>query len=403
MFCPILSIVVNITIDIFGRKAAIILNLFIHISGWILEYLNFNFYMILTGQILVRSTSKTMFYPVRVYQNETICADDNKLRRISAPWPNIIRSFGLVSVFSVGYLTDCNKIPVVIASLSIVILIIIYVVFPESPTWLKLHGRIHEARQATETLGIANTVYKSMAPIEDPALALAFSTRSRFGWQAISNIFTKLSQKNVRDAIILMSFLSIVNNFSGGSTLMIYLAELFPKENPTSSDEYYSFLNLISYGAYTQMTICAFFVFVAQILMIFTLPHFGARKLFMIAGVCMCFGLLSVGYTAVTHNTGVARILAIWVVLFAFNSGVQSILNTVISDVLPPDAQSFGTIPLFAVYASNAIIAKWHPYLYSQHGGYLFYAYACMSFICTILVFFFLPETIIRREEIRVS
>ncbi len=392
------AVLLGLIIDMYGRKMALVTGIVPATLGWLLISSNVSAPLKLLARGLTGITTGAIFYPAQVYVAECITVNHPHLRSSFITWGGIPNAFGILMVFLLSPFFNYLDIAKITAGLSIVLLLLICVLVPESPVWLYLQGRIGDAEMSQKKLGI-------IQPILGQSCANNASQNiddmiSKIRNTYFMNGFKKLTRKDVYKPLFIMSVAVVLSNCTGGFVLLAYMVQII-QDNATGESFLSSAKNSTSEtGAdvYMYSIISGILILASRFVTALVLPILGAKKLTVSSVAVMIVGLLVIGSSAIASNANpifyYLNVAGIWIASFAFHAGVYSIPLSILSDVFPADAKGFAGIPLLIVSVFAASVVKLHPYLSIDFGGYVYFGYSIMSVVYAIFAVRYLPETV---------
>lgn len=392
---PLGSLLIGLVIDKFGRKFALIFSVVPGVLGWLLIYGEYDTFRTLTGRVLTGITCGAVFYPGQVYIGECLVVDDHNLRNRFAMWFGIANSFGMFIVLTLGYFMNYSEIALLMAAVAICIILLFHVFIWESPVWLAHMGRIEEAKRCSKNLGIVHPMLSHYTQCEG-----VFTVSEEEGGSYVRhfrNVFEKLKRKDVYKPLVIMTTVLTFVMLSGGVAIMTYMFNIlsYSKDFNSSGTANGSQNDAEKFGVYSGVLIL-----LANYLVCVLVPYVGVKKLTINSCVFMIFGLLMLYYSYMpatffskdTMNS--IHVISIWVVIFAFNSGLLNIPVSILGDVFPTDAKGLASIPIFAFCFVCAILVKFFPIWYIDVGADIYLVYAVLTGCAAVIVALFMPETV---------
>lgn len=397
---PIGAISVGVIIDTIGRRSTILTGLSIHILGWTLLACNFNLTTILIGRTLTGLTLGTLFYPGQVYASECITVHRKRWRSSIASWNGFTGASGLFFIILMSYFLHYQTVAAIAVATSLTLIIIIRTAIPESPTWLYMQGRVSDAEQALNRLGLGQDT-SILNNLRSPLPANEVCSE-KFLQKWIKK-FQQLRRKDVYRPALTLAVGNIIFMFSGAAAILTYQVDIVGS-NPRDAD---SSTEQQLYYAYVSSVLSGFVVLVSQISISVILPLMGARKILFSSCICVAISMVLLGFTTGDQQNSslyVWRSLAIWMILCSFHFGIKPVTSSITSDSFPADAKGFACISLLPRMLCIGLLLKVHPFLWSALNCKLFFIYAGSSVLGALYAFFFIHETVGKTlEEINES
>lgn len=238
---------------------------------------------------------------------------------------------------------------------------------PESPRWLAIKGRFHDARRSLEALGFDETEFASVA-------SAAASTQA---WRRVA----LFSREHMR-SIVLAVTIAVFNQLTGVNALLYYILDVF-------RDLGSGRLN----GRADAVTLASLSL-VVTIVAVLVIDKIGRKPLLLAgcAGMCIClFALPAIrrnGWPPLT----VVVVLACYDACFGFSQG--AVIWVYLSEIfaLPVRArgQSLGST---VHWITNALVVGTFPAITSRLGEGVFAGLAFLMGLQFLTILLFYPET----------
>ncbi|KAK7591248.1 hypothetical protein V9T40_002861 [Parthenolecanium corni] len=383
------SVLLSILVDAIGRRNAILAGIATHISGWSLLAWDCNFKIIMVGRVLTGLTLGSLFYPGQVYTVECLTVYHKRLRSSLVSLSGITHSFGVFLVILLSYFFNYQIMSALAAIFSLLLFILIIALLPESPIWLHLQGRKDDAEKSLKKLGLDQSILNGLGT-EILTYPGSFQKFTMSSW--ISNI-KKLTRKDVYKPVFLLTIAFVISTLAGAQAVQNYQVDIVgpdPSSTKTDNQQQFSF-------AYKSSVVSGVLILVAHVCTTLILPIIGVRKVIIPSCLCLAACSIFLGYMIEEKENPklfVWRILAVWMITFVYNFGIQTTNLTVLGDSFPADAKGFAGIPILGLAVASSVLVKVHPFLQADLDGHVFYIYAGMSFISALYMMGFFYETV---------
>ncbi|XP_065216595.1 uncharacterized protein LOC135842856 [Planococcus citri] len=375
-------------IDKHGRKACLVVSIIPSVIGWYCLSREYTPFLGNTGRFLTGLTSGATSYASSVYLAECIVRHRLKVRSSFATWSAVAITFGVCVVYILGSFLPCETVALIFAILSLIFGLLLVVFIPESPIWLYQKGRIGDAEYAMKYLRL----YTLISEIEEKPNLAGDVDKSAYADGALG----LLRRKDVYKPLIMTTTLLCFSMLSGGMVLVTYMVDTI-KTKTIDLESAYQYANL---SGVLQFLISASIAFI--------LPYTGNRKPTLFSGFGMAIGMALIAVTSSIENVeyqreiDIARAISVIFCISMFSFGYLTLPGALLGEVFPVEAQGLASIPSLLSFLVNCTTIKAHLWLYTSHGGGIFYFYAFVNVIGTIVVYFVMPETVGRTlEEIR--
>lgn len=396
------------------------------------------------GQIFNGLTTGAVGYASQVYAGECVMVNHIRLRNSFLMWNGVGGAIGSTTTLFMATFINYRQICTICTMLSIILLILLCRVIPESPTWLYHKGRLGDAEWSARKLGIAQPVLSldptnMKAPLESP---------SEVSWKSLKSEACKLTRRDVYKPVLIFVCVNVLLACSGPTTLLTYMINILQNDVPGTSgsssdnsviseldqvryvpfyawhqsppyavkphpvdplissmthptvDPMISVQNQTTSSTYVPTEANMYSVLIG-ILMCMTsltscmiIPSFGIRNTLTTSEFCSAFAFVILAFTTSFDSTPDVltwRVIAISMiaVLYSLSSGSS---DAVLGDVLPADAKGFASVVSVCSFLAVAFTNKTFPYLYALIGGNV---YLLFSIVCIVAVYFirtFMPE-----------
>jgi MFS transporter, SP family, arabinose:H+ symporter len=242
---------------------------------------------------------------------------------------------------------------------------------PETPRFLMMAGRKHEALHLLEHISNRETATFEVAEIE---AALAKGAGGREG----------MRRPGVTRALKVSFFLAILIHVSGINTIVDYAPAVFR-----------------SAGWRMDSALAAtFLIGITELLFTITsfwmIDRFGRKPLYIAGSAGMSISLLFLMVTVATDRFHGPLVLALILAYLAFfSSCIGPVFWTLIPEIFPTDVRGKAmTVPVLTQWVANAFVVLFFPFAFHQIGKAVTFGFlALMSLTQAAFTWFFVPET----------
>ncbi|KAJ8686396.1 hypothetical protein QAD02_022190 [Eretmocerus hayati] len=365
-----------------GRKKTLIITSGVSLASWLVIYFSNNYEQILAGRFLSGFAIGLAAIPATLYSAEVASPE---LRSTTLTWTSITIAVGVLIVYIFGYFfpDDWGMIALLCAMFPAATLLLTWAFVPESPIWLKDHGRLMKAEKVLKKF---NGLPKNH-PIS-PELEAQLKPQS-FVQAKEDNIFKKLTSRKAIEPLVIMLFFFFFQQFSGIFAVVYYAVDV-SRDAGLTIDGY---LGAILIGL-TRL--------IGSLALAFVSEKLGRRFPAIVSGVGMTLfmAILSIYLYLKDCNYLIADgglIPAICIMMYIFTStvGFLTLPFAMIGEVFPSSVKEIlsGITTCFA-YVFSFVTVKIYPDMISTMGKHgVFFFYAAMSLLGTLFVIIWLPET----------
>jgi sugar porter (SP) family MFS transporter len=256
-----------------------------------------------------------------------------------------------------------------VATLPAVLFLVMLFGIPQSPRWLVTKGRVDEARQVLQKMGVDN-----------PETELQ---------EIVSSIHLESLQKDeplfsrkYRYPIFLAITIGMFNQLSGINAILYYLNDIFAAAgfSKLSGD-----LQAVAVGGTNLL---------ATLLGMSLIDKLGRKTLLLIGsvGTALCLAGVARVFLTHQHQEYLLWFLVAYIAFFAISQG--AVIWVYISEVFPNRVRAKGqALGSSSHWIMNAIIAYTFPQLAKSSGAYPFMFFSAMMVVQFLIVLFFYPET----------
>lgn len=408
---PIGTISIGLIIDRYGRKKALIFGIIPSILGWMLLYSDYNIVVVLFGKMLHGITLSAVAYPSQVYAGECIMLNHIRLRNSFIMWNAVSLSIGTTVMYLMSTFLNYHQIGAVGSVVSLIFLPVFYFLIPESPMWLYRKGRIGDAEWAQKKLGICQPLlqqcqHDNISPVIPIIAPIQFSD--------LKHGLEKLKRKDVYKPLFITIGISVLVPSSGPITVVTYMINIInniipgiQSENtatiPPIFNENYSSVVLNTTlanedfsSSYKYGVGSGIIMVISTVTSCFVLPYVGLKNMWIFTEIGLCVGMSLLAYSVFADFSGnlfPLHVVSVWVITFFF-SLIMNSPNTVAGDLFPSDAKGFASIQAIIANSFLFLNIKLYPYFYLAIGPYIYCIYSVICIICSIYMYFFVPEVV---------
>jgi len=247
---------------------------------------------------------------------------------------------------------------------------------PPSPRWLMIKGRTEEARRVL--VKIAGTE-KADTLLKEIKSSLTRETGT----------FSELFEPGIRKALFIALVLSVVQQFCGVDTIMLYSPVIFQSMGITNAAD-----------AIFRLVIIQTWMIFATVLSYILVDRWGRRPLLLFGSIAMAVGHILLGYSFHQGVFGLRVLLYMFILIGAYIMTIAAVYWVFISEIFPNRIRGKAiSLAVFTLWGSSYLVKQFFPpakeYIKelfgSEAGLYWFYAAVC------VFAFFFcwkmIPET----------
>ncbi len=256
-----------------------------------------------------------------------------------------------------------------VTAIPAVLLLIALYRIPHSPRWLAANGRISEAQDVLERMGVHNA-RDVLREIQQSVQVETATRRERLSWD------------RHRKPILLAVTLALFNQLAGINAILYYLNDIFAA---AGYGELSSDLQAVAIGATNLL-----FTVVAMMV----IDRMGRRTLLLIGavGMAVCLAMASLVMFGVYSEGLLLYVLIGFIAFFAFSQG--AVIWVYISEIFPTPVRARGqSLGSFSHWLMNALISAVFPLIAAWSKGAPFAFFAAMMVVQFAVVLLFFPET----------
>jgi SP family arabinose:H+ symporter-like MFS transporter len=248
---------------------------------------------------------------------------------------------------------------------------------PETPRFLAMTGKLHEAFALLERIGGAES---ARAQISEIAATLHKEPQT---WRA-------LMRPGVRRALLVSAGLAILIHVSGINTIVDYAPAIFQSAGWRVD------------GALASTFIVGLTEFLFTIISFWVIDRYGRKPLYIVGSLGMALSLLMLTATVMAGRFHGALVLALILTYLAFfASCIGPVFWTLIPEIFPNDVRGMAmTVPVLIQWVANAIVVLLFPYAFHVIGKTFTFSFlAAMALGQGIFAWLCVPETKNKRLE----
>ena len=248
---------------------------------------------------------------------------------------------------------------------------------PESPRFMAMSGRLHEAFLLLERIGGTESAHNQISEIKTTMHKEAQSWRG-------------LLRPGVRRALAVSAGLAILIHVSGINTIIDYAPAIFQSAGWKVD------------GALASTFIVGVTEFLFTIVSFWMIDKYGRKPLYIVGSLGMALSLLALVITVLVgrfHGTIVLTFILTYLAFFA--SCIGPVFWTLVPEIFPNDVRGMAmTVPVLIQWVANAIVVLLFPFAFHVVGKALTFGFlALMALGQAVFTWLFVPETKNKRLE----
>ncbi|XP_018573957.1 facilitated trehalose transporter Tret1-like [Anoplophora glabripennis] len=367
--------------DLIGRKKTLLLLIFPFTIGWLLILLAKNVLMLYFGRLITGLAAGACCIAAPLYTSEIA---HKTLRGTLASYFQLMVTVGILLAYLIGKYLTALQFTIWCACLPFGF-VILFMIQPESPTYLIKKGFYDEAKSSLVKL--RGQLYNVDSEFNETEACLKESSRSTI------SLRETIRKKTVIKAFIITFALYFFQQFSGVNVIIFYTTDIF-KASGTKLDPQTA---AILVGVFQVIT-----TFISSL----TIDKLGRRILLLTSALLISVStLLLAVYFTVKYRAHVdSNILAEWsflpvtsvsIFIIAYSLGLGPIPWVIAVEVFPTEIQSItssigGTFNWFLAF----VLTKSYLSIADVIGqDSTFYIFSFLSLAGVIFIYFVLPET----------
>ncbi|EFN68558.1 Solute carrier family 2, facilitated glucose transporter member 8 [Camponotus floridanus] len=363
-----------------GRKIGLFVTSLTSLTGWVTICTSNSYEQILIGRIITGISVGLSVISTTLYVAEIA---ETKWRDTMLAWVSISGNFSILIVYIFGYISKDNwrLVAMMCALFPAVTIVLILLLIPETPLWLRDQNRPEEALKMMKKFrGI---------PKDQPAPAkVLFELKPQLQKKNQNLLRHLIKRSSIVPFVIMVSFF-FFQQFSG-IYIVIYNAVGIMDKSGIQIDPY---IGAILIGVAR---------FIATLVMAGLTKTFGRRFLSILSGIGMTIFmsglslyLFLIENGTVISDNGIIPVACMLLYVFTSTLGYLLIPFIMVSEIYPSKVKDvLSGLSIAIGYIFSAITIKTYPdmlRLMSMQGLFLFFA--IISLIGVIFIFLFLPET----------
>ncbi len=248
---------------------------------------------------------------------------------------------------------------------------------PESPRFMAMSGRLHEAFLLLERIGGTESAQDQISEITTTTHKEAQKWRG-------------LARPGVRHALAVSAGLAILIHVSGINTIIDYAPAIFQSAGWKVD------------GALASTFIVGVTEFLFTIVSFWVIDKYGRKPLYIVGSVGMALSLFALVIAVLAgrfHGTIVLTFILTYLACFA--SCIGPVFWTLVPEIFPNDVRGMAmTVPVLIQWVANAIVVLLFPFAFHVVGKALTFGFlALMALGQGIFTWLFAPETKNKRLE----
>lgn len=364
-----------------GRRLSLLVISVISMVGWLIIYISGSYEQILAGRVISGIATGLASVPATVYTAEI--AGTPKLRSTMVTWTSISIAVGILVVYVYGYIfkDDWRLVALMCALWPLLAAALALTVVPESPIWLRDHGRVDEAVEILKRFrGIPKDVPAG------PELLTEIQPRPQRKKQ---RLLKHLRKRNALVPLAIMLAYFFFQQFSGIFVVVYYAVDIMESAG-------------ITLDPYLGAVLIGLTRLIGSLLVAGVSRKYGRRAPSVLSGAGMT---LSVGALAIylliedqgftIGDRGFIPVTCVLSFIFMSSFGYLVIPFAMVGEIYPRKVKDIlSGITTCIAYIFSSITVKTYPdmlRLMGKHGVFSFYA--LMSLAGTLFLFLCLPET----------
>ncbi|XP_011255977.3 uncharacterized protein LOC105251128 [Camponotus floridanus] len=363
-----------------GRKIGLFVTSLVSLTGWVTICTSNSYEQILIGRIITGISVGLSVISTTLYVAEIA---ETKWRHAMLSSISISGNFAILIVYIFGYIFKDNwrLVAMMCGLFSAVAIVLILLVIPESPLWLRDKNRAEEALEIMKKFrGI---------PKDQPAPAEVLLELKPRPQKKNQNLLKYLIKRNSLLPFIIIVSYFFFQQFSGIYVVVYNAVEIMDKSG-------------IQIDPYIGAILIGVARFIATLVVAGLSQKFGRRFPSIISGIGMTIfmGGLSLYLFLIENGTvisdnGIIPVACMMLFVFSCTLGYMVIPFVMVGEIYPSKVKDvLSGLSIAIGYIFSAITIKTYPdmlRLMSMQGLFLFFAIISLSGV--IFIFLFLPET----------
>ncbi|KAB0795347.1 hypothetical protein PPYR_12186 [Photinus pyralis] len=377
LFGTLIGIPITVVLlESLGRKTSILVATAQNLLAWVLIAFANSAGVVYAARFLSGIAASVVFAAAPVYTAEIA---DKKIRGFLGSFFSLMMIGGILLVYSIA-----PFIPVVwssaVGALFLVTQLVTFPFLPESPYYYLIKGQKQQARQALQKLRARCDVESELEEIAEAVDKQEAERGSRM------DLFTV---KSNRRALLILVVLNCAQHLAGISVLLMNIHTILSEASSDLSPS-------------TAAILFSLVMWLAALFGSRCLDRFGRRLVLMVS--CIVTGTtlltLAIYFTVQDLDVDISSyswipviLVLIYAAAFRFGMGLVPIVLT--AEIFPTSVKEIGvTIAEASFTASSCLAVFVYPYLTKTCGLKApFYIFSICSFLTSVFVLFFVPET----------
>ncbi|KAK8084750.1 general substrate transporter [Apiospora hydei] len=378
----------------FGRRNVIFFAAICTLIGEILEASSFSLAQFIVGRIIIGAGVGQLSSIVPVWLSETSGAK-NRGQTVVVSGLFICLGYVLESWIDLGFFEFKEgpvtwRPPIAIAIFFSLVLMASIYMFPESPRWLVMKGRVEEARPLVAML--RGHAVDSLE-VSSEIAGIEYSLEETSNTAVKLTDMLKMGEDKLAYRFGLCILLQFYQQMSGSNLISVYATILFQNNLHLGSE----LARVLSGGALTWKFLASFIAF-------FTIDRFGRRALFIISGAGMACCMVSLAITTSFPEDNRGAMIAAGCFIYLYNTfvpigflGANFLYCTEVAPLRLRMAMS--SISTANHWLWNFVVAMVTPVAVNTIGWQYYIVFAVISACIPVTVYFLFPETMGRNLE----
>lgn len=379
---PLISAVIGallagVTLDLMGRKKAILITAFPYFAAWIMIAFTNSIEVLYTARFITGLADGLTFTAVPMYLGEIA---EPRIRGFLCSSCMVVMIIGILLINIMGsYLTI--QITALISSIIPVLLLVTFAWMPESPYYLIIRENTEEAKKSLRK-------FRGIEDVEWEYNRLNNAVKTQMSESG--KFLDLISVKSNRKAILIIFGLRSVQQFSGITAITFYAKTIFEEA-----------------GGEVSANVTSSIYFSVQLLLAalssVIVDWAGRRPLVIISTIGSALSLCIIGsYFAIqnltdidTSSFSILPAIALICFIIIFSIGLQTVPMLMLGELFPTNVKAFALCVAdiyFSVIA--AIVSKFFQLMKDNFGMHVpFFVFTACSIMGCAYAFWWLPET----------
>lgn len=361
-----------------GRKKSLLLASFLLLVAWTILIFVERLEFIYVSRVISGIGGDMAFVAAPCYIAEIA---DQKIRGFLSSVIYLMMLIGVLTIYVTGPHAPYNAPPIIGICL-LTVELVIFSMLPETPYYLLLSGNRKAAERSLK-------FYRSHGSIEKELTDIVSAVeRQRSETGSVKDIITV---KSYRKAFVIMTVLNAAQQFSSINVILMNMHQILA----TAGSEYWE-------PSLTAI-IFASIMFLAAALASSTVDKFGRKMLLCVSSVLTGLSLLSLAIyfhlktlqNDSMNNFNWMPLVSVMVYALVYKYGLGMVPIVITAEIFASKIKALGMSLVDSVYVGSALISiNLYNILRDTYGIHVpFYLFASCSFMTSLYVIFFIPET----------